>query len=118
MADIDLNEDATEDTTFQDDEGTSYDFSELLAAVQEAKDIILTVPAEQVEALKIGLSNKKAKENKKLKTAGLAISKEAITYLVYEADDDRDKNTKHVRIKYGPRTQINILKIELPDDKL
>lgn len=114
MADIDLDEDAT----FSDDEGTSYDFAELLAAVQEAKDVILTVPAEQVEALKIGLSNKKSKENKKLKSAGIAVPRDSIDYTVYETPEDKNKGTMHVRVKYGPRTQINIIKMELPDDKL
>lgn len=115
MADIDLDED---DTTFQDDAGTSYDFAELLAAVQESKDLILTVPKDQVEALKVGLSNKKAKENKKMKAAGLAVPRDALDYIVYEAGDDKKDKTMHVRVKYGPRTQINILKMELPDDKL
>lgn len=112
--DIDLDEDAT----FSDDEGTSYDFAELLAAVQEQKDLILTVPADQVEALKIGLSNKKAKENKKLKSAGIAVPRDAIDYNVYETEEDKLNGTKHVRVKYGPRTQIKILKMEIPDDTI
>jgi hypothetical protein len=114
MPDIDLDEDAT----FSDDEGTSYDFAELLAAVQESKDIILTVPAEQVDSLKIGLSNKKSKENKKLKSAGIAVPRDAIEYIVYETAEDKSKGTMHVRVKYGPRTQVKILKMELPDDQL
>lgn len=114
MADIDLDEDAT----FEDDAGTSYDFAELLAAVQESKDLILTVPEEQVEALKVGLSNKKAKENKKLKAAGLAVPRDALDYIVYKTKEDEKQGTTHVRVKYGPRTQINILKMEIPDDRI
>lgn len=112
---IDLNE---EDTDFKDDENTTYDFTELWMAVQEQKDLILTVPADQVELLKLGLSNKKSKETKKLRAAGLAVSRDALDYLVYENEEDKGRGTKHVRVKYGPRTQINILKIEIPDDKL
>ncbi len=112
MADIDLNEDALED------DEASYDFSELWKAVQEQKDIILTIPKEQVQSLKIGLSSKKTKENKKLRDAGLSVPKDALEYLVYDDAETKDTPNTKVRIKYGPRTKINILKMEIPDDAL
>ena len=100
------------------EDGEVYTFNELYDAIAESKDLILTVPKDQVELLKKGLSMKKTKENAKLKNAGVAINKEAFEFIVYENEETKGTENTKVRIKLGPRTSINVLKMEIPDDSL
>lgn len=101
-----------------DEEDSTYNFQELLDALVENRDIILTVPKDQVEALRKGLSVVKAKRNAKLKGAGLAVSTDAITYNIYDDKETKDTENTKVRIKLGPRVGINVIKMELPDEQL
>ena len=101
-----------------DDENTSYDFTELYNTVVQNKDIILTIPRDQVELLKKGLSVKKSKENQKLKSAGLVASNEAFSFLTYDDEETKETENTKVRVKLGPRTTVNVLKIEVPDDNI
>lgn len=117
MTDLNENADA-DDQDFEDEEGTGYDFAELLELVTRERDVILAIPDDQIKALKDGLSVKKAKENAKQKNAGLVPSKDALAFLVYKTDSQKNTAISSVRIKLGPRTNITVLSVEIPDDRI
>lgn len=97
---------------------TEYDFNELYNLVQENKDVILTIPTDQVEHLKKGLSVKKSKENAKLRGAGLVVPNDAFSFTVYQTKEQEKTEDSTVRIKLGPRSSVTVKKVEIPDDSL
>jgi hypothetical protein len=84
----------------------------------ESRDIILTIPDDQVMILRKGLSVVKAKRNAKFKDAGIPPSTDIIQYTVYKTEEDEGTENSKVRMKLGPRTGINVIKMEIPDDSL
>lgn len=102
---------------FEEDVDT-YDFRQLYDTLIEHRDVILTIPEDQVEFLRKGLSVHKAKFNAKLKANGLVPSTDSVTYTVYKTKEDEDTPNTHVRMKLGPRNGITVLKMEIPDDSL
>ena len=102
------------------DSEAEYDFNELYKLVMDNTDIILTIPTDQVEYLKKGLSVKKSKENAKLKHAGLAVANDAFSFTVYQTDEQKKEQSTDstVRIKLGPRSSITVKRVEIPDDSL
>lgn len=109
-----------EQAEFQD-EGESYNFRQLLDNVIEQGDVIFTVPSDQAQMLKTGLTTRKAKDNQKLKAAGIAPGSEVLTFTEYPAKDKVGAvipGQTCVRVKMGLRRAITILAMELPDNKL
>jgi len=100
----------------QEEDEVTYNFQELLDALTEHRDMILTIPRDQVMPLRSGLSVAKAKRNAKFKSSGLAISTDTISYVVYDDETTKDTDNTKVRVKLGPRIGVNIKKLELPDD--
>lgn len=101
-----------------EEEGTSYNFGELLDTLILHKDVILTVPDDQIDDLRKGLSLAKAKRNAKFKESGLAPMTEVLTYVPYKDKETEGTEDSKVRVKLGPRTNVLIKKLELPDDSL
>lgn len=102
----------------EEDGEDSYSFQQLMDALTENGDIILTIPRDQVESLRKGLSVVKAKRNAKLKSAGLAAPADVISYQVYDDKETEKTADTKVRIKLGPRTGVHVKKLELPDDTI
>lgn len=100
-----------------DEESSAYNFRELLDLLNESKDIILTIPADQLEELKVGLRTRKAKDNYGMKRRGILPPQDALSFVDYPATDD-DKNEiewqRCVRVKLIPRKTVDILKVEIP----
>ena len=106
-----------------DGETTSYTFRELLDAIasSESKELILTIPSEELTALKQGLTNRKAKDNQKMKDANIPVGTDTLTFLVYNAKDevgDTIWGQMCVHVKLRPRRGVTILKMNAPDDTL
>ena|SRR3990167_2906357 len=116
----DNNEIDVEDS-FNDEEELSYNFRELMDMLIEKKDIILTIPADQVEILKKGLYARKGKDTYKLNRAGVKAGNDVLSFLTYPAQDEAGETIDGqmcVRVKIGPRKSVTILSIKVPNDDL
>lgn len=116
-----LDEPDTGATIQSSDEGTSYNFRELLDSVIQMTEVIFTVPSDQVHALKTGLTTRKSKDNQKLTNAGLPGDNNVLNFKVYEAKDKDGAvipDQMCVRVKLAPRKSIQILSMTVPDDQL
>lgn len=101
------------------EEGTQYNFRELMDQVQKETDIIFTVPTAEVPELKAGLITLKSKDNAKLKASGLITDNMVLAFLVYPAKDKEGKEidgVSDVRVKLRPKKGVTILAINVPDD--
>lgn len=98
-----------------------YNFRQLLDNVIEHNDIIFTVPEDQVQIMKTGLTTRKAKDNQKLRASGVQPGSEVLKFIVYPKKD-KDGNLVEgqscVRVSIGARRSVQILGMELPDDRL
>jgi hypothetical protein len=120
---VELTLDEEDDLPFkeesEDGEGVSYTFRELMDALIDQRDMILTVPSDQVDMLRNGLTTRKAKDNQKLSRAGIKVGTEVLSFLVYPA---KDKNGIEImgqtciRVKLGQRKAVSILSMEIPDN--
>lgn len=111
--------DFLEDDEFLE-EDTAYNFRQLMDMIAESKDVILTIPCDQEEALRSGLITRKSKDNKKAVRAGLLPVEEVLSFVSYPA---KNKETGEIivgqtclRVKLAAKKSVNILSIEVPDD--
>ncbi len=117
---MDLGVDPNDDNSFLDGEDElAYNFRELMDMLVDKRDIILTVPTDQVDALKKGLYARKGKDTHKLNKAGVKAGNDVLQFLTYPAKDKDGKEIfgqTCVRVKLGPRKSVTIINIEVPDD--
>jgi hypothetical protein len=109
----------TEDLFKEEGDGTEYNMKELMDQVYELKDVIFTVPADQVDILKKGLITRKGKDNARLKDAGVSVDQSVLSFLVYphKGNDGKEiEGVSDVRVKLGPKKSVSILAINIPDD--
>lgn len=87
-------------------------FAEILATVALNDEIIITIAAEDVERVKTGLKNVKAKQAAKMKEDGLTPDSSTLSFITSEpnADDDVD-----LKIMLNHKSTVLIKKIAIPD---
>lgn len=103
------------------EDSDEYNFRQLMDTIYEVKDIILTIPEDQLQELKDGLQDRKAKDNVALKKRGALPVTETLNFLSYPATDKKGNELEgqiSVRIKLLPRRSIDIIKMEIPTDEL
>lgn len=101
----------------EEEESSAYNFRELLDLLNESKDLILTIPADQLEELKEGLRTRKAKDNYGMKRRGIPPPQDALSFVDYPATDEAKNEIEWqrcVRVKLIPRKTVDILKVEIP----
>ena len=99
------------------DEITEYNFRELLDALNEYKDLILTIPSDQVTELRDGFQARKSKDNYAMKKKGVLPPPEVLDFTIYPARDSNNVEIEGqtcVRVKLLPRKSIDIIKMEIP----
>lgn len=109
-----------EDDLFTE-EGSLYNMRELLDMVVDNKDVIFTVPTGDVESLKQGLIMRKAKDQNKMKKAGLVLDAGTLSFLVYPSkneDGTERAGASEVRVKLAPKKSVTILDVRIPSDEL
>lgn len=103
------------------DENGEYNFRQLLDNIIDNIDVIFTVPSDQVQLMKTGLTTRKAKDNQKLRASGIQPGAEVLKFVVYPTKD-KDGNIIEgqtcVRVSIGQRKSVTILAMELPDNDL
>lgn len=116
---INEHEHETEDFVEEDN---LYNFRQLMDTLVIHKELIITVPTEQVKQLKNGFVMRKSKDNKLLQRKQLIPEDEVLSFTVYPKKDDITKQLVEgqmcVRVRLGPRKSINVLDIKIPDNEI
>lgn len=109
----------TEDSDEFKEEGDNYNFREIMDNIYVERDLILTIPADQESMLRQGLIIRKAKDNAKVKNAGVLPDGDILSFLSYPAKD-KEKNDipglVDIRVKLGPKKSVTILEMRKPND--
>lgn len=95
-----------------DEELERMTFSELLATVALNEEIVITIAAEDVERVKTGLKNVKAKQAAKMKEEGLTPDSSTLSFIASPTKDNGDVDLK---ILLNHKSTVLIKKITVPD---
>ena len=87
-------------------------FAEILATVALNDEIIITIAMEDVERVKTGLKNVKAKQATKMKEEGLTPDSSTLSFVVSEPNEDDDV---HLKIMLNHKSTVLIKKVVIPD---
>ncbi len=98
-----------------DDEPTNLTLTEIYNSVCANDEIIITIPIEEEQALRTGLAGVKAKQNAKLKSAGLTPDSHSLSYTV--TPHKTNKEAINVHILLSKKATITVLSMKLPDDE-
>lgn len=111
-----------EDSEDFQEEDSSYNFRQLMDSLILHKELIITVPSDQVKALKDGLIMRKSKDNRKTKAQGLLPTDDVLSFATYVPKDKETgkeiSGQMAVRVKLGPKKSVNVLSMEVPDNEL
>lgn len=86
---------------------------ELYNELLSCEEMILTIPATELDKLRKGLASAKAKQNAKLKDAGLAADNSVLGFIVAESKEH--PGAVQVTISLAKRSGITVLNKEYPD---
>lgn len=99
-----------------EDEVTPLTLTEIYNQVLANSEIILTIPAGEEQALRTGLASVKAKQNAKLKSAGLAPDSSTLSYTVTPHKTVPDAVDVHIVL--SKKQTITVIAMKLPDNEL
>lgn len=101
----------TEETLPSEEEEVT--FSELLANVMMNDEIIITIAAEEVERVKTGIKNTKAKQASKMKEEGLAVDNSTLSFVVSSSKDF--EGMADLKIILSRKSTVKIKQMKIPD---
>jgi hypothetical protein len=110
-----LNEDTEKITESRNEELT---FSELYASVMLNGEIVITIPQEEVERVKTGLKNLKAKQAAKMKEDGLIPDPSVFTFIERPTEDEEFEGYIDLSIQLSRRSVVKIAKMRIPDNEM
>ncbi len=94
-------------------------FSELYASVLLNEEIIITIPPEEVERVKTGLKNLKAKQASRMKEDGLVPDPSIFAFNTHPAKDESLKDSYvDLSIQLSRKSVVKIAGIRIPDNTL
>ncbi len=94
-------------------------FSELYASVLLNEEIIITIPPEEVERVKTGLKNLKAKQASRMKEDGLVPDPSIFAFNIFPAKDESLKDSYvDLSIQLSRKSVVKIAGIRIPDNTL
>lgn len=94
------------------EEAEDITFAELLATLMFNDEVIITIPFSEVERVKTGLKNVKAKQALKMKEDGLTPDNSTLSFNLSEVDKDGDID---LHIILSKKSIIRVKKITIPD---
>lgn len=100
--------------TTEQQEAEDITFAELLATVMLNDEVIITIPFSEVDRVKTGLKNVKAKQALKMKEEGLTPDISTLSFSLSEQDKDGDVDLK---IILSRKSTIRVKKIFIPDSE-
>jgi hypothetical protein len=90
----------------------------ILAACVMNTEVIITVITEEIEKIKNGLKNLKAKQNAKLKEDGLVPDNSILEFVILPPKEGDDEAYTDLKIILKAKSTIRIKKMILPDNSL
>ena len=94
-------------------------FSELYASVLLNEEIIITIPPEEVERVKTGLKNLKAKQASRMKEDGLIPDPSIFAFNTFPPKDESLKDSYvDLSIQLSRKSVVKIAGIRIPDNTL
>lgn len=94
-------------------------FSELYASVLLNEEIIITIPPEEVERVKTGLKNLKAKQASRMKEDGLVPDPSIFAFNILPTKDESLKDSYvDLSIQLSRKSVVKIAGIRIPDNTL
>jgi hypothetical protein len=100
-------------------EGEELSYAEIYAAAALNGEIVITIPPEEVERVKTGLKNFKAKQAQKMKDDGLIPDPSTLTFTVRECLDEVDRESFiDLSIQLTRKSTIKVAKIRIPDQEM
>ena len=113
------NDGKEETITDINQDGEELTFSELYASIILNGEIIITIPPEEVERVKTGLKNHKAKLSAKMKEEGLVPDPSIFTFIERTPLSPSYKdNFVDLSIVLSRRSSIKIMQMRIPDNEL
>jgi len=91
-------------------------FSEIYSSVLLNGEIVITIPKEEVERVKTGLKNTKAKQSLKMKEDGLIPDSSVFTFI--ERESEEGEGFIDLSIELSRRSVVKIKKFRIPDQEL
>ena len=88
-------------------------FSELLANVMLNDEIVITIAIEDVERVKTGIKNTKAKQAAKMKEEGLAVDNSTLSFIVSDSEDY--DGMADLKIILSRKSTVKIKQMKIPD---
>lgn len=88
-------------------------FSELLANVMLNDEIVITIAIEDVERVKTGIKNTKAKQAAKMKEEGLAVDNSTLSFIVSDSEDY--EGMADLKIILSRKSTVKIKQMKIPD---
>ena len=98
-------------------EAEELSFMEIYSSVMLNNEIIITIPTEEVERVKTGLKNLKAKQATKMKEEGLVPDPSVFTFIEKPCEEEEFQST-HVdlSIQLSRKSVVKVARIKIPDD--
>ena len=104
----------TEDVDNQGEEELSY--AEIYAAAALNGEVVITIPPEEVERVKTGLKNFKAKQAAKMKESGLIPDPSTLNFATREClDPELRENFIDLSIQLSRKSTVKVVKMRIPD---
>lgn len=105
-------------TDLDKDDDNAMSFRQIMNMLVENSEIIITINRDDIPQVKRNLTSLKSRDAMKMKNAGLEISDDVLSYIELPAKEGQAKSDVRMHIKLGPRKNVLVKKIELPDDTL
>lgn len=98
-------------------EAEELSFMEIYSSVMLNNEIIITIPIEEVERVKTGLKNLKAKQATRMKEEGLVPDPSVFTFIEKPCEEEEFQST-HVdlSIQLSRKSVVKVARIKIPDD--
>lgn len=104
------------------EEDNLYVFRNLMDTLVMHKELIITIPSDELDKLRKGLIMRKSKDNSLLKKQKLMPDDEVLSFTTFPKLDEVSKQPVEgqicVRVHLGPRKSVTVLNIQVPDNEL
>lgn len=91
-------------------------YAEIYASVQLNNEIVITVPVEEEERVKIGIKNVKAKQALKFKEDGLPVDPSVLSFTTTKSKEY--ENAVDLTITLTRKAMVPVFKIRIPESGL
>jgi 5-bromo-4-chloroindolyl phosphate hydrolysis protein len=100
------------DDLYDNTEAEEITFAELLATVMLNDEVIITIPATEVDRVKTGIKNVKAKQASKMKEDGLIPDPSTLSFNIIK--EDTEEGDVDLQIILSRKSTIKIKRINIP----